>query len=120
MVQMSEGQSSMAGGPPSASSAAEPAPAVAAASAVLPGRSTRRERTAAAVAQDKAFSALVMALWAVTSIKSALASPLLAHHNLQSLAGAIASERAGCCAGCRIVLPGMRGCLRTPECRYCR
>lgn len=95
MVQMPDGRASMVGGPPSARPAIEPAPAVAAASVVPPSRSARRDRAAAAVAQDKAFSALVMALWTVTSIKTALASPLLAHHNVQSMAGAIASERAG-------------------------
>lgn len=102
MVQMSNGRASGIGGPPSAGPASEPA-LLPAGAAAQPARLSRRERAAAAVTQDKAFSALIMALWAVTSIKSALASPLLAHHNLQSLAGAIASEHgasgggAGCC-----------------------
>ena len=94
MVQMAEQQPADSGGP---SSAAAAAPAVHVRS-VAPGGAARhgrahRDRSGAAVGQDKAFSALVMALWCVTSIKSALASPLLAHHNVQSLVGATASER---------------------------
>ncbi|KAL4436876.1 hypothetical protein ABPG75_004015 [Micractinium tetrahymenae] len=48
-----------------------------------------------AAAEDLLFSALALALWCITSAKSALASPLLAHHNLQSLAGAAAIAVAG-------------------------
>ncbi len=52
-----------------------------------------------AAAEDLLFSALALALWCITSAKSALASPLLAHHNLQSLAGAAASERGPAAVG---------------------
>lgn len=48
-----------------------------------------------AASEDLLFSALALALWCITSAKSALASPLLAHHNLQSLAGAAAIAAVG-------------------------
>lgn len=48
--------------------------------------------------QDRRFSCLCLALWGITSIKSALNTPLLAKHNVQSLVGAAASE-------CAVLLP---------------
>ncbi|PSC73377.1 mfs dha1 multidrug resistance [Micractinium conductrix] len=47
------------------------------------------------LAQDWVFSMLALALWCITSVKSALTSPLLAKHNLQSLAGAAAIACVG-------------------------
>ena len=86
-----------AGASPSTAAAA----AVAAAATVAPATAApppqagatlqqRQHQHAKAAAADQAFSALALALWVVTSTKSALASPLASHHNLQSAAGAAA------------------------------
>lgn len=66
---------------------------------------------AAVVQQDQLFSCLALALWCITSAKSALASPLLTHHNLQSLAGAAGSECLRCRGPRRAVAAGLR-CAR--------
>lgn len=94
------GQRSLLGQAPEAPStqAAEPAgeadaaPAAAtspaAAAAPCPWCAARRKT----LLQDRLFSLLCFSLWTITSIKSALATPLLTEHNVQTLVGAAASE----------------------------